>query len=101
MELASGIPEGIDQGLLDMHVDILELDPKREFSTIQTSFDHAQLALDGLEFLWGQKTLFAKHRRMSNRAANIVLIQAVIERNTLAETSQRLIHGARKNTASG
>jgi hypothetical protein len=101
VELASGIPEGIDQGLLDMHVDILELDPKREFSTIQTSFDHAQLALDGLEFFWGQKTLFAKHRRMSNRAANIVLIQAVIERNTLAETSQRLIHGARKNTASG
>jgi hypothetical protein len=101
VKLASDVSERIDQGLLDVHVDVFEFDAKRELLAIDSVFDDQEFLFDLGELWIGQDPLFGQHPRMGDRAANIVLVEPVVEGNAFAESSQRLIHITGENTATG
>jgi hypothetical protein len=99
MELSTNIPKGIDQRLLNMHVDVFEFDLKRQFFAIDQALDSNQFGFDLCELILGENPLLGQHLCVGNRSANVVPIESMVERNTLAELSQRLIHVTGENTA--
>jgi hypothetical protein len=101
MKLSSGVPQRVDQRLLDVHVDVFELDPEWQFLSIKLAFDHPKLIDDFAKFLFGQHPLLAQHRRVRDRTTDIMPIKPMVKRNALAELRKSLIHLTRKNAASG
>jgi hypothetical protein len=101
VKLASDVSERIDQGLLDVHVDVFEFDAKRELLALDSLLDAQEFPFDLGELRVGQDPLLGQHPSMGDRSANVVLIESVVKGNAFAEARKRLIHITGENTATG
>ena len=86
MEFAACIPESIDQGLLDMHMDVFELGTKFKIAGLDFRPDLGQSVGNLLAFVVGQYPDFAQHLGMSCRGGDILCVQPPVKANAFGKS---------------
>ena len=76
---------------LDKHVDILAARREIEFSALEVLKDAPQPFGDALPFLFGQDALRLQHRRVRERAFDILFIHPLVEAQRRIEIVRRFI----------
>lgn len=100
VQFAAGVANPINQGLFDMHVDVFELEPHRQFAAIQFTSNGFQSVLDEFEFLVRQQIHVAKHVRVGDRSANVVLVQPRVKTDAFGVCFQSAIGFGLEDTTS-
>jgi hypothetical protein len=85
MQLAPYIARAGNERLLDVHVDVFELGPKRERSRLNFARNLVERRDDHLALVAGQQANLRKHLRMGFGAANIDPGQPAIKANRLSK----------------
>ncbi len=85
MQLPPHIAQFLDQGRLDVHVDVFALQDERKSLTLDLSLDFRQNPLNLPAFVRGQQSDLPEHARMGDRPADILLEESTIEGDRLGE----------------
>ena len=85
VQLAADVPQPVDQGSLDVHVHVFELDAELEFALLNLAANlfqplHNLLALGGRD-----QTDLCQHLGMGDRAADVLRVETPVEAHAFGE----------------
>ena len=101
MQLLAGLAEARGQARLDVHVHVLKLRAPDELAGVDLGLDFLQALHDRVALLGGEHADMGEHRRVGNRALDVVAVQATVEADRGGERLDEGIGGFGETSAPG
>jgi len=79
VQLAAYVAEALDEGALDVRVDVFQLDVEREFAAINLRGDVVQRGDDLVRFVGGEEADLGEHAGVGLAGADVVAVEAAVD----------------------
>ena len=101
VQFAADVAELVDQGRLDVHVDVFALENEREIPSFDFSLDFRQSQHNLLAFVGGQKPHALEHASVRGRALDVVLEETTIKGDRFRELFHAAVGSGCETTTPG
>jgi len=101
VELTANVAKAIDEGLLDVHVDVFKFRTEREAALLNFPAYFAQGLLNQPAFIGREQANFSQHLGVGRGTIDVLRKQTAIEAHTFSELLNSAISRHVKNTAPG
>ena len=101
VELAADVADAVDEGPLDVHVDVFQLLAELELAGGDFVADLLQAGDDLVPLVVGEDAHFGEHVGVGDRAADIVGVEPAVEAHAFGELLDTAVRRLVKHTAPG
>jgi hypothetical protein len=99
MEFAADVAQALDEGPLDVHVDIFQFRTEWKLPLLNLLADGLEALLDLTAFVSADQADLREHLGMRDGAADVLRVESVVEANAFAEQLDSAIRRLLKNSA--
>ena len=101
MQLAADVAEPLDQGALDVRVNVFELDGERELAALDLAGDVVEGGDDLLGLVGGEQADLGEHAGVGLAGADVVAVEPAVEADRLGEGLDAVVGVAAESAAPG